>query len=238
MIGWWATLAAAVVLCTALPAGAQERGQGRARGFRGGFGGGQVSKLQLLQAEQVQQELKLTDEQKQQVEQIGEDVSGKRREAFQGGQEGGFARMREISEEADEKLEQALKEDQAKRLQEIWLQVSGPAVLARDRELAQELKVSREQQQEIRELLEAQGEKSREAFSSAEGEGRERFAAAREKLEEIRKETETQVVAVLTDDQKQQWKEMTGKPFEFDRSQLRFGFGGRGPGGGRPRGNN
>lgn len=236
LMGWWATLAAAVLLCTALPASAQERGQGRGRGFGGGI---QISNLQLLQAEQVQQELKLTDDQKQQVEKIAEENREKAREAFQGDREGAFARMREVAQEADEKVADVLKDDQAKRVNEIRLQANGPAALVGDEELARKLNVSREQRQQIREVLRAQGEKTGELFRGRQGEGgRERV---RERMEELRKETNEQLLAVLSDEQKEQWQEMTGAPFELDRSQLRFGgrgFGGRGPGRGRPRGNN
>ena len=227
-LGWWGALAATVVLCAAVPGSAQERERGPGRG-RGGFGGPmQVSMAQLLQVEKVQQELKLSDEQKQQAEQIADDLRSKAREAFQGGGPGqeAFAQMREASQQADQKVAELLKDEQSKRLEEIRLQVAGPSILAFDRELAQKLNVTQDQRQKAREILEAQGEKTREAFQNAEGEGRERFEAAREKIEQIRKETDEQLVAVLTDEQKQQWKEMTGKPFELDRSQLFRGFGG------------
>ena len=229
LMGWWATMAAAALLCMDLPAGAQEDGQRRGQG-RGRFGGGgfQVSNWQLVQADQVQQELKLADDQKQTVEQIAQETGGKMREAREGGQEGGY---REISQQADEQVAGVLKQDQAKRLDEIRLQVNGLGAVPRDRELAQKLKVSPEQREEISEVLQKQSEKYREAFAQGEG--------IRERMEELRKETNEQLLAVLTDEQKQQWKEMTGKPFELDRSQLFRGFGGgRGPGGGRPRGNN
>lgn len=226
-LGWWGALAATIVLCAALPGSAQERERGQGRG-RGGFGGPmQASKAQLLQIEQVQQELKLSDEQKQKIEQISEDYQAARREAFQGGPgQEAFAQMREASQQADRKIAEVLQDEQSQRLEEIRLQVTGPSILAFDRELAEKLNVTRDQRQKAREILEAQGEKTREAFRNAEGEGRERFAAAAPELEKIRKETDEQLVAVLTDEQKQQWKEMTGEPLELDRRQLFRGFGG------------
>lgn len=229
--GWWAALAAGLVLCAALPGAAQERAQ---RGGPGRFGGGfQIGKVQLLQLEQVQQELKLSDEQTQQVRQISEDVRTQMREAFQGGG-GPEAReqIQKVAADAEEKVKDVLKEDQAKRLNEIVVQVTGPEVLARDRELAERLDVSRDQQREIREIVQEQQEKRRELFAGARGEGRERFAEIRDKMEEIRKETDERILGALSDEQKQKWEQLKGEPFELDRSQLRGGFGG-----GRPRGN-
>src|SRR5690606_20768714 len=112
---------------------------------------------------------------------IAEENREKAREAFQGDREGAFARMREIAQEADKKVADVLEEEQAKRLEEIRLQVSGPAAVASP-EVAEKLNISQEQRRQIGELLRSQGEKTREAFSNAEGEGAERFAAARPKL--------------------------------------------------------
>ena len=39
--------------------------------------------------------------------------------------------------------------------------------------------------------------------------------AAMQKIQALRKETNTKVMALMTDDQKKTWKEMTGEPFEI-----------------------
>ena len=35
------------------------------------------------------------------------------------------------------------------------------------------------------------------------------------KMQDMRKQTDVKIAAILTDDQKNQWKEMTGAPFTF-----------------------
>ena len=50
----------------------------------------------------------------------------------------------------------------------------------------------------------------RELFQSA-GDDRQ---AAMAKVQTLRKETNTKVMALMTEDQKKTWKEMTGEPFE------------------------
>jgi hypothetical protein len=66
----------------------------------------------------------------------------------------------------------------------------------------------------------------------------------REKFQNLRKENDEQLLAILTTKQREQFGEMQGEKFEIDMSQLgRGGFGGRRPGGdgarpegGRPEG--
>ena len=132
-IGWWASLAAALVLCATLTASAQERGQGRGRGGFG-FGGGQMNKVTLVtRSEQVQKELNLADDQKQQIEQISEDMREEMRELFQGG----FSpetreKMTKLNAETEKKVVEVLKEEQNARLNEIVRQLNGPSTLAQD----------------------------------------------------------------------------------------------------------
>lgn len=62
----------------------------------------------------------------------------------------------------------------------------------------------------------------------------------REKMQEMRKEAEGKVLAVLTGDQKKKFEEMKGEPFEMPqrtrtRGGGRRGGGGQGEGGGRGR---
>ena len=49
--------------------------------------------------------------------------------------------------------------------------------------------------------------------------------AAMQKIQALRKETNTKVMALMTEDQKKTWKEMTGEPFEVT---YQGGRGGRG----------
>ncbi len=63
----------------------------------------------------------------------------------------------------------------------------------------------------------------REIFQNAQG----NFREAGEKAGALRKETMEKVMALLTDEQKKAWKDMTGEPFEVRFEGTRGGFGGR-----------
>jgi hypothetical protein len=99
-----------------------------------------------------------------------------------------------------------LKPDQIKRLKQIELQQAGPA----DPDAQKELKLSDDQKAKIKEIADKSREEGREIFSTAKG----NFQEALEKMTKLRKQTQEKELAVLSDAQKKQWKDMTGEPFE------------------------
>ena len=66
---------------------------------------------------------------------------------------------------------------------------------------ATQLNLTDEQQAEIREVLMAQGEKSRQMFEEARSGGREAMMEMRPKFAEMQKETDAQIETLLTEDQ-------------------------------------
>lgn len=174
---------------------------------QGGFFG-QANPLSLLVQKSVQEELSLTADQ---VEKATQAVT-KQRESLGGlrdlSQEERTARMREVNQEAEKSVKEILKPEQAKRLREVFLQVQGGRALANPT-LAQELNLTDEQKQKVRETLTASQEKMRDIFQGG-GDDRE---AMLKKIQELNKETGTKIVDMLTDAQKTKWKELTGKPF-------------------------
>ncbi len=210
VVGRWLGTAGLVVLM-ASTAPAQERGQGRggAGGFGlGGFGG---SKVGLVQNEQVQQELKLTDEQKSKVDEIAARVREAGPQRGQGGGEANREQLRErmqamsrVVAEEEKKLDEVLDEQQKKRLDQISLQVTGVRALMRD-EVASKLELSDEQKEKVQAALRAQRGQG--------GGDRPDPAAFRERREQL----EQQVMAVLSDEQKQKWEELKGEAFELQR---------------------
>ena len=188
-------------------AAAQEEGQRRRGGGSGDF---RLSKVMLLQSEKVQTELKVTDEQQQKLRDLAQQARS------QGGQrEQSREERQQRTTETEAKVKEILTAEQSQRLDEVFLQVAGPATLA-EQEHAQKLGLEREQRMKIREIVQAQGEKMRATFQEAQGD-RE---AIREGMAKVRKETEEQVQAILTADQKQQYEKMKGKPFEVDMREL------------------
>lgn len=179
------------------------------------------NKVYLVQAEPVQTELKVTPEQKTKLEAIAEAYRDELRELVPFGEgtsreeirakfEENREKITQLGRDTEKKVDELLNADQQKRLNEIAIQAAGSEALRRE-EVASKLKLTAEQKQKIEQLLDEQAEKRREAFGQGSG-GREAF-------ERIRDETEKQVAAILTDEQKTQWKAMQGK--EFDLASLR-----------------
>ena len=222
VVGRWLGTAGLVVLVASV-APAQERGQGR--GGAGGFGGGGFGggKIGLIQNEQVQQELKLSDEQKSKV---GEVATRVREAGPQRGQGGGQADREQLRErlqamsrvvaEEEKKLDEILNDEQKTRLEQISLQVTGVRALARD-EVASKLGLSDEQKEKVQAALRSQ----RGQAGDGQGQPRPDAAAQRERRQQL----EQQVLAVLNDEQKQKWEELKGEAFELQR---RGGQGRRG----------
>jgi Spy/CpxP family protein refolding chaperone len=216
-------LVALAALLIATPLMAQER-QGR-RGFgRGGF---QISKAQLLQNENVQKELELVDDQKQQLATIAEEA----RQGRRGG--GGFdpdasaeeqakarrerqARMAEV----DKKVEAVLLAPQKTRLNEIYVQALGSGALS-DEAIAKELGIGPDQQEKIAAIQQESLAAMRDAFQGGNFD--------REKAQQLRAESEKKALAVLSADQQAKLEKMKGKKVDFELNVF-------GRGGGRRRG--
>ncbi|MBM81183.1 MAG: hypothetical protein CMJ78_11400 [Planctomycetaceae bacterium] len=234
--------------------------QGGRTGFAIGGGGmrpgGGIGKLTLLQAEPIQKELKLG---KEQLEIISESLT-EYREKQRGLVD--FSKFRELSQEEREKLladwrEKRTKlasetedvvlllldDKQATRLTEITVQLNGIQALLMA-SVAKELKIGDEQKKKIEGVFKAQGEKMRKAFEEMRNANRGNdgnqgnrqrfdFDKVRKMMEESRKETETKTLALLSDDQKNQFEKMKGKKFEVDRRALFSRGRSRGTGGQR-----
>lgn len=215
-----AGLAALVVLALATTSYAQN--QQRGRGFGGGGFGG-LTETALLGAEPVQKELKITDEQKGKLDAIlrdarpGPNTFGGQNASKEDRQKA-FEEFRKKAEEAGKKAKEVLTADQSKRLREVYIQLAGAEAI-RNPDVAAALKITDDQKKQLATINEEMGAKSRDIGF---GEG------SREKREELRKETDTKVLAVLTTDQKKQLEEMKGAKTSIERGQL---FQGRRPGG-------
>jgi hypothetical protein len=203
-------LSLGLVALIAAPAAAQGRG-----GFgRGGY-------ANLLGNASVQKELKLEDQQVDKAKELSDKIGAERREKMQDlqgleGQER-FTKMMEINRELNAATLKAagefLKPEQIARLKQINHQQQG-AMAFSDPDIAQKLNLTDAQKKDIQEIQAAAREKfpSREDFQS----DRE---AAMKKMAEINKETLSQVVAKLNDEQQKTWKEMCGAPFEIKYEQ-------------------
>jgi Spy/CpxP family protein refolding chaperone len=194
-------------------------GEGRGgRGFRGGMF--PPSALRLATAEEVAADLKLSDEQKDKIAEINKDFEATLREAFQGG--GGREKMQELMEDSAAKLAEVLDDAQEKRMVGIVIQLSG-ANATMDPAVAKELKITDEQKRKLGDVRRSLRDRFGEIRDLPEEERREAF-------QDLQKEVEKELMAVLTDEQKAQMESLKGEKIEIDMSQFRFGRGGEGRG--------
>ena len=206
-----AMLAFGIMATMAAPAMAQGRG---GFGGQGGMGG----PVNLLANPAVQKELKLDEAQVEKATKLATET----REKMQGlrsqleglqGQEAQTKRAelaKPINDEAMKTAHEFLKADQVKRLHQIELQQRGANALT-DSAVAKKVGITDEQATKVKTILADSQTEMRDLFSAA-GDDRQ---AAMAKIQTLRKETNTKVMALLTDDQKKTWKEMTGEPFEL-----------------------
>ncbi len=196
-------LLAAIVASTS-SAVAQERGGRRPGEANGGFGG-----PMLLGQKSVQEELKLTDEQVKQVN----DLTAKLREANAGGRdlsrEERVKRFTESRATSRKAIESILNEEQRQRLEQISLQLAGPAALSSPG-IAEKLNLTDEQQKAIKEIQSSNQDEVRSLLRDAEGNRGEAFR----KIQAARQTTQEKLQGLLTEAQKNKWQELIGAKFE------------------------
>lgn len=221
---------AALVVC--VMAGNEAMAQGGRGGFGGGgFGGGLTF---LVQNEQVQKELKITDDQKTKIKEIAD--ASRPQPGAGGGRARGtppteeqIAEMRKRTEETNAKITAVLSADQNARLKQIQLWTQGTRALTNNADVQKELALTDEQKSALKTITDESQKKSRELFGSA---GRnatqEERTAAREKMTALQKETDTECMAVLTAAQKTKLETMKGAEFKLDMTAFGGGRGRRG----------
>jgi Spy/CpxP family protein refolding chaperone len=222
---------------------------GGGRGFRGGpggpggpggfFGGGTLG---LIQQQEVQREIELSEEQEAELQTLGETV----RDEIRGEMQGMFQNMRdltdeerqarfdeirarfeEINKDVEARMQKVLMPHQFDRLKQIELQARierGGAAALTEGELADTLGLTESQRDAIRERAEQVQQD------------------LQEKISQLRLEARNQLLEVLTAEQRAKLEAMMGAQFTLPEPQFGpggrggrgFGFGGRGGrGGGR-----
>jgi hypothetical protein len=185
----------------------------------------------LVGLEQVQKELKLTDDQKATIKEIAS-KAGARGERMQGlrdlPEEERKAKMAEMrkkaearAEETAKQINEVLKPEQRERMKQIALQLRGTSAL-QDKAVAEALGLSTEQKDKIAAIAKEAAKKRTDLMAGGGG------AGAREEMQKIRKEADSETLGVLTGDQKEKLEKMKGDKFEFDRAaMMKAGGGGR-----------
>lgn len=238
------TLAFVAMISMASFAWAQPGG-GRGPGGFGGFGGPggfSMSLLDLAGIEAVQKEIEAVDDQVKGIEKLVEEMRASRGERprmdfgnmSDAEREKAFADMRARREKetatANAKLAEVLLPHQIERLEQINLQLRGTAALA-DPKIAAKLSLTDEQKKKLEAATTANMESMRtqmqQLFQGGNRDQQNRDQM-REKMQQLRKEADEKVLAVLTADQKAAFEKLKGAAFTMPEGAF-----GRGPQGGQ-----
>jgi len=205
----------------------------------------------LLMMPEVQKELKITDDQKAQLDDLRAEQQKNFQAAFSGfdprsmqdlSEEERTKKMaelrtkgEELSKQVDEKVGKILDDSQMKRLKQLQIQREGVGAFNRPEVIAK-LALTDDQKDKVKQIQDGARPQGRGAFNpDATPEERQ---AAFAKMQESRAKALKDILAVLTDDQLMDWTELTGKEFKFPQGPMGgMRFGGPGGPGGPPRGN-
>jgi hypothetical protein len=174
--------------------------------------------LGLLNQKSVQEDIKFLPEQSQGVARL----LAKRREAMRNFRNLTPEEWRNKFDELEEQeteLAQLLRPDQTTRLRQIAVQMRGTDAY-NDPDVARSLGLSNAQKEKIRLLQDEARLTAWAEFSS--GDMRD---SERRRVEEAWRTARDQIQALLTEEQKERWKDLTGEPFKGRR----FHHPGRGP---------
>jgi Spy/CpxP family protein refolding chaperone len=237
----WLLVMVALVLTAGMLAAAQAQppgpppgggpGAGGGRGF-GMMGGGSGGMLRLLEDKAVQTELKLGEEQINQLKDIREDMR-KMRESSERPNRERFA-------EIEKQVKDVLEPEQLKRLEQIQLQLRLKMMAWRsfaEDDLAGKLGITDDQKEKLKKISDDLGAKMREVFPRPEG-GQpprmtdEQRTAGMAKMQELSKAAYEEAIKVLTPEQKEKLDALTGKEVKVDTQALMGGMRG-GPRGDR-----
>ena len=199
------TLGALALLVS--PALAQNRG--------GGLGGGAAG---FLMAPNVQKDLNLTDAQVAKVQETLREIRERRQADYSGLRDASpdvrWTKMATLNETVSDEVKKALSfsAEQSKRYDQINLQARGVQAFASST-VDEQLKLTNDQKSKIREIVEA----SRSSFAGAfnKDASEQERTDARNKMAATQKENMSKVQALLTDSQKNAWKELIGEPIEI-----------------------
>jgi Spy/CpxP family protein refolding chaperone len=165
--------------------------------------------LMFLAQKSVQQDLKLSDEQ---IKKIGEALTRQREE---------FNKLRELPrEERDKKYAELFgasckltKEivncEQGHRLRQIIWQQQGALAFGCP-EVAKALELTSEQKEKIQAIHQELRDAGRKLFAAEQAPPREEI---HKKMKDLHKDAAAKMLALITEEQKEKWHELTGAPF-------------------------
>jgi hypothetical protein len=175
----------------------------------------------LLQDQNVQKELKITDEQLSKTNKVIHEIRIRHEKELAEARTQKSVQppaiSRKISEEVLKELSSTLRSEQIKRLKQIHVQQQGLLAFA-DPEVERTLKLSDDQKSKLRALGVDFARQARPLFRrGAQGS----FETRLKKMTDLNKQAMEKSVGILDADQKKTWKELIGEPFEIRGQSLR-----------------
>ena len=218
-----------MMLAGAFAATAMAQGpQGSRRGS--GRGLSRSSLIGLLRIEQVQKELKLSDEQLTKVDEVGETLGTEMREQYAAlreieDREQQRSKMNKLRDEFDskarEKLHDILAREQMMRLYQIRMQVRSVTNSLDNRYVAGRLKLTDDQKAKLAEVGKEVQAKMSELYGKMRDASQEQRSEIFQKFRSIRSESDEKALGVLTDEQKQAFEEMKGEKIQLEMRRSR-----------------
>jgi Spy/CpxP family protein refolding chaperone len=193
----------------------------------------EFSNFRLLQAESVQNELKMTDEQKGKIKELMGKLMGVFRQHMAGmaglDPEQQKAKREEMNkalvesvQEAEKGMAEVLQPQQNERLRQIRLQIQGVAAI-NDPEVAKALELTDQQREQLKTLNEHHREQMTKLMAEMRDVPPEQRAAKqaelREKAQAAAKDVVEKIEQLLTPEQKEKFEKLKGE--KFDLSTLR-----------------
>ena len=189
-----------------------------------GRGSSRSSLLGLLRLEQVQKEMKLTEEQTTKVQTIVEKLRTEMGEQYtalreiedrQEQREKMTALRDQFDDKVREQLRDVVEREQMIRLYQIRMQVRSVVDSLANRHVAGRLKLTDEQKKKLAEITKELQTKRSEVYSATRDASREQRSEAYQKFGKIRAEGDEKALALLTAEQKEAFEEMKGKKIEL-----------------------
>jgi Spy/CpxP family protein refolding chaperone len=196
-----------------------------AEGSRRGFGrGGRSSLLGLIGREEVQKELKLSEDQTAKVQKVIEKLGAEMRKQFTAlreieDREKQRAKMTELRDQFDrnarEQLGDVLEREQMMRLYQIRMQYRAVVDSLANRFVAGRLKLTDEQKAKLAEITKEMQAKRSELFAAMRDASEEQRAEVFQKFGKIQSDADQKALATLTAEQKGAFEKMKGEKFEL-----------------------
>lgn len=167
---------------------------------------GLTGKIMLVSMKEVKKEIHFTGEQDKKLQAAMKDMQNNPAAM-------GMPDMHYMTRGMDAKLVEILDVAQNKRLEELFLQFNGPLALS-EKEVVEQLALSDDVMAKAKDIIK---QHDKDAMSVLMGSQKAKSFDSK-KMEELDKQANEQLLALLTPMQLDSWKSMQGEPFKFPKS--------------------